>query len=162
MFATPETGLIGLVLLFALLISGVPIGVSLGLVGAGGLIVALGFEPALIKAGVIVVETLTRYELGTLPLFMLMAHLFFRPMPAATCSMPRPSWSGTDVAGLPMPRSAGARASARSTDRAWPPPPRSGWWPCRKCASAAIPTRSPRERSQPAARWVRCFRRPAR
>ena len=36
MFATPETGLIGLVLLFALLISGVPIGVSLGLVGAGG------------------------------------------------------------------------------------------------------------------------------
>ncbi|GAO53093.1 MULTISPECIES: TRAP transporter large permease [unclassified Novosphingobium] len=77
MFATPETGLIGLVLLFALLISGVPIGVSLGLVGAGGLIVALGFEPALIKAGVIVVETLTRYELGTLPLFMLMAHLFF-------------------------------------------------------------------------------------
>lgn len=77
MFATPETGLIGLVLLFALLISGVPIGVSLGLVGTGGLIVALGFEPALIKAGVIVVETLTRYELGTLPLFMLMAHLFF-------------------------------------------------------------------------------------
>lgn len=76
-FATPETGLVGLLLLFAMLLFGVPIGVSLGLVGAGGLMVVLGAEAALIKAGVVVVETLTRYELGTLPLFMLMAHLFF-------------------------------------------------------------------------------------
>ncbi|MBN8817605.1 MAG: TRAP transporter large permease [Sphingomonas sp.] len=76
-FATPETGLIGLVLLFAMLLAGVPIGVSLGLVGIGGLVVALGPEAALVKAGVVAVETLTRYELGTLPLFMLMAHLFF-------------------------------------------------------------------------------------
>ncbi|BBD99449.1 TRAP transporter large permease [Sphingobium amiense] len=76
-FATPETGLIGLLLLFAMLLFGVPIGVSLGLVGIGGLVVALGAEAALVKAGVVVVETLTRYELGTLPLFMLMAHLFF-------------------------------------------------------------------------------------
>ena len=75
--ATPETGLIGLILLFAMLLCGVPLGVSLGLVGVGGLMVALGPEGALIKAGVVVVETLTRYELGTLPLFMLMAHLFF-------------------------------------------------------------------------------------
>lgn len=75
--ATPGTGLIGLVILFALLLGGVPIGVSLGLVGIGGLVVALGFEAAIIKGGVVIVETLTRYELGTLPLFMLMAHLFF-------------------------------------------------------------------------------------
>lgn len=76
-YATPETGLIGLLLLFAMLLFGVPIGVSLGLVGVGGLMVAIGAEAALVKAGVVVVETLTRYELGTLPLFMLMAHLFF-------------------------------------------------------------------------------------
>ncbi|NBC36170.1 TRAP transporter large permease subunit [Novosphingobium sp. FSY-8] len=77
MYATPETGLIGLLILFALLLSGVPIGVALGLVGVGGLVVTLGMEPALIKTGVVLTETLTRYELGTLPLFMLMAHLFF-------------------------------------------------------------------------------------
>jgi len=76
-FATPETGLIGLALLFAILLAGVPIGVSLGLVGVGGLMIAIGPEAALVKIGVVVVETLTRYELGTLPLFMLMAHLFF-------------------------------------------------------------------------------------
>jgi tripartite ATP-independent transporter DctM subunit len=39
--------------------------------------VVLGPEAAVIKAGVITVDTLTRYELGTLPLFLLMAHVFF-------------------------------------------------------------------------------------
>ncbi|MCW2363849.1 MULTISPECIES: TRAP transporter large permease [Sphingobium] len=77
MFATPETGFIGLLILLTILMAGLPIGVSLGLVGVGGLMIVLGPEAALIKAGVVVVETLTRYELGTLPLFMLMAHLFF-------------------------------------------------------------------------------------
>lgn len=76
-FATPGTGMIGIALLFALLLAGLPIGVALGLVGIGGLILILGFEPALIKSGVVLIETLTRYELGTLPLFLLMAHLFF-------------------------------------------------------------------------------------
>ncbi|CCA92204.1 putative membrane protein (C4-dicarboxylate transport system, large permease component) [Novosphingobium sp. PP1Y] len=37
----------------------------------------IGPEAGLIKAGVIVIDTLTRYELGTLPLFLFMAHLFF-------------------------------------------------------------------------------------
>ena len=75
--ATPETGLIGILILFALLFLGVPIGVALGLVGIGGLIVTLGLEPALIKAGVTTFETMLRYELGTLPLFLLMAQLCF-------------------------------------------------------------------------------------
>jgi tripartite ATP-independent transporter DctM subunit len=69
------TGLFGVAVLFVLLLAGMPIGVSLGLVGLVGLTLVLGIEPALIKSGVIVLETLTRYELGTLPLFLLMAHL---------------------------------------------------------------------------------------
>ena len=76
-FATPGTGIVGILLLFLLLMLGLPIGVALGLVGIGGMILILGMEPALIKSGVVLIETLTRYELGTLPLFMLMAHLFF-------------------------------------------------------------------------------------
>ena len=74
---TPETGLIGVLILFALLLAGMPIGVSLGVVGLGGLVVTLGVEPALIKSGVVMFETLTRYELGTLPLFLLVAQLCF-------------------------------------------------------------------------------------
>ena len=77
MMATPETGLIGVGVLFALLLFGVPIGAALGLVGMGGLVLILGLEPAIIKSGVLLIETLVRYELGTLPLFMLMANLFF-------------------------------------------------------------------------------------
>lgn len=71
------TGLIGVAALLALLALGVPIGVSMGLVGFAGLGLLLGFEPALIKCSVIFFETVTRFELGVLPLFLLMAHLCF-------------------------------------------------------------------------------------
>ncbi|MEN7535582.1 TRAP transporter large permease [Aurantiacibacter flavus] len=76
-FATPETGVIGVLILFALLLAGGRIGAGLGIVGVGGLLIVLGPEAALIKAGVIASDTLTKYELGTLPLFLFMAHIFF-------------------------------------------------------------------------------------
>lgn len=71
------SGLIGVIALLALLALGIPIGVALGAVGLVGLVFLLGAEPALIKSGVIVFETASRYELGVLPLFLLMAHLCF-------------------------------------------------------------------------------------
>lgn len=77
MMATPLTGLLGVCVLFVLLLAGTPIGVALGLVGLGGLALVLGAEPALIKAGVVSFDTLTRYELGTVPLFLLMAQILF-------------------------------------------------------------------------------------
>ncbi|MEO8017378.1 MAG: TRAP transporter large permease [Pseudomonadota bacterium] len=77
MTADPAVGFIGVGLLLAFLVLGVPIGVALGCVGLGGLVAVLGLEPALIKSGVVMFETLSRYELGTLPLFMLMAQLCF-------------------------------------------------------------------------------------
>ena len=77
MFATPETGVIGVLALLALLLVGTPIGVALGMVGIGGLAIVIGLEPAVIKTGVLTFETLSRYELGTLPLFLLMAHICF-------------------------------------------------------------------------------------
>jgi tripartite ATP-independent transporter DctM subunit len=77
MMDTAGTGLIGVLVLLALLLLGGRIGAVLGLVGLGGLALILGPEAALIKAGVVVIDTLTRYELGTLPLFLFMAHIFF-------------------------------------------------------------------------------------
>ncbi len=74
---SPLTGLLGVLVLLVALTAGVPIGVALGLVGIAGLTLMLGFEPALIKSGVILFDTLSRYELGVLPLFLLMAHLCF-------------------------------------------------------------------------------------
>ncbi|MGD8340733.1 MAG: TRAP transporter large permease subunit, partial [Gammaproteobacteria bacterium] len=77
MSGQPVIGLAGVGVLLLLLLSGMPIGVALGIAGLGGLVLVLGLEPAIIKSGVLVFETMTRYELGTLPLFMLMAHLCF-------------------------------------------------------------------------------------
>ena len=66
-----------LAVLLGLLSFGVPIAVSMGLVGALGLAILLSPEAATVKAGVIAFEAISKYELGVLPLFVLMAHLCF-------------------------------------------------------------------------------------
>ena len=63
--------------MLALLALGVPIGIAMGLVGLVGLALLIGPEPALIKASVVFFESVTRFELGVLPLFLLMAHFCF-------------------------------------------------------------------------------------
>jgi C4-dicarboxylate transporter DctM subunit len=70
-------GLLGIACLLGLLTLGVPIGAALGLVGLGGLALMISPEAAIIKLGVVSFETVSRYELGVLPLFLLMAHLCF-------------------------------------------------------------------------------------
>lgn len=75
---SPETlGLLGVLTLFGLLAIGVPIAVSLGVVGIGGLALLISPEVALIKSGVVAFDVAFKYELGVLPLFLLMAHLAF-------------------------------------------------------------------------------------
>ncbi len=71
------SGAIGVAALLALLALGVPIGIAMGVVGLVGLVVLVGPEPALIKSSVVLFETVTRVELGVLPLFLLMANFCF-------------------------------------------------------------------------------------
>lgn len=73
----PISGLVGVAALLVLLTLGVPIGISLGVTGFVGLVLLLGPEAAVIKSAVVLVETITKYELGVLPLFLLMAHFCF-------------------------------------------------------------------------------------
>jgi C4-dicarboxylate transporter DctM subunit len=75
---TPELiGLIGIVALLALLTIGVPIGVGLAFTGLAGLAILITPEAAIIKSGVVSFEVISKYELGVLPLFLLMAHICF-------------------------------------------------------------------------------------
>ncbi|WCT72417.1 TRAP transporter large permease [Sphingomonas naphthae] len=75
---SPELiGVLGIVALLVLLSIGTPIGVGLGLVGLAGLALLITPEAAVVKIGVVSFETISRYELGVLPLFLLMAHLCF-------------------------------------------------------------------------------------
>jgi tripartite ATP-independent transporter DctM subunit len=71
------TGALGVIALLVLLALGVPIGVAMGLTGMIGLALLIGLEPALVKSGVVLFETVSRYELGVLPLFLFMAHICF-------------------------------------------------------------------------------------
>lgn len=78
MMVAPEAvGGIGILALLGALALGVPIGVGLALVALVGLALLLSPEAALIKAGVVTFGTISQYELGVLPLFVLMAHLCF-------------------------------------------------------------------------------------
>ena len=70
-------GILGVSALLLLLTLGIPIGVAMGVVGLVGLILLIGFEPALIKSGIVLFETVLKYELGVLPMFLLMAHFCF-------------------------------------------------------------------------------------
>lgn len=75
---TPElVGLIGILLLVGLLLTGLPIAFSLGLVGLGGMAILLSPEAAVMKSAIIAFQTIKHYELGVLPLFLLMAHVAF-------------------------------------------------------------------------------------
>ncbi len=71
-------GGIGVLALLILLGLGLRIGIALVLVGAVGLAVLISPDAALIRLGDIGFDTVFRYELGVLPLFLLMAHLCFQ------------------------------------------------------------------------------------
>jgi C4-dicarboxylate transporter DctM subunit len=75
---SPELmGYIGFFVMLALLAIGTPIGFALGLVGFVGLGFLITWEAAIIKVGVIGFDIATNYELGVLPMFLLMAHVCF-------------------------------------------------------------------------------------
>jgi len=77
MIAPELVGTLGVLLLLGILAAGVPIGVGLLVVGLGGLALMISPEAALIKGGVVSFEVISKYELGVLPLFLLMAHICF-------------------------------------------------------------------------------------
>jgi C4-dicarboxylate transporter DctM subunit len=75
---SPATiGLIGFVLLFALIALEVPIGISMGVIGIGGLWFFFGAGSAVVKLVYTPLELVMNYNFAVLPLFLLMAHICF-------------------------------------------------------------------------------------
>ncbi|MFP3974694.1 MAG: TRAP transporter large permease [Chloroflexota bacterium] len=70
-------GIIGFVLLFALLAFGLPIGVGMALIGFGGLWYLISQNAAIAKMGLMPFDTVANWDLATLPLFLFMAHIIF-------------------------------------------------------------------------------------
>jgi len=73
-----EVGAAGFVVLFALIAGRMPIGLALLLVGLGGLATLHGFDTTLFVLGSAPVETLSRFTLSVLPLFLLMGSFAVR------------------------------------------------------------------------------------
>lgn len=73
-----DAALIAFVVLFALLIFGVPIGYAMGLVGTVAFAAVVGWQGALNQVGNLVADTALNYNLSVLPLFVLMGSLFAR------------------------------------------------------------------------------------
>lgn len=70
-------GIIGFVLLFALLAAGTPVGIAMGMVAAGGLSYLIAPSAAVVKLVHTPIELVMNYGFAVLPLFLLMAHVCF-------------------------------------------------------------------------------------
>lgn len=70
-------GFIGLVILFSLIGFGMPIGFAMGLVGFAGFAFLVSFDAAIVRIGVTTYSLATNHAIGTVPLFLFMAHLLF-------------------------------------------------------------------------------------
>jgi tripartite ATP-independent transporter DctM subunit len=62
----------GFVILFALMLLRVPVGMAMGLVGIGGYSILMGGTPALKLVGLTSMRTVTDYQFGVIPMFLLM------------------------------------------------------------------------------------------
>ena len=152
----PETiGVLGIAVLLLLLAGGVPIGIGLLLVGLGGLAVMLSPEAALIKGGVVSFEVLSKYELGVLPLFLLMAHICFAAGASRDFFDVAAKFVGHRRGGLALASIGGCAGFGAISGSSRRRSPRSVRSPCRKCARPAIIPASHRARWPRAARWDR-------
>ncbi|SMH39048.1 TRAP transporter large permease [Maritimibacter sp. HL-12] len=70
-------GVIGIAAMFGFIAFGMPIGFAMGLVGVIGFGLLISFHAAVIKVGVIAFDLATNYAIGTVPLFLFMAHVLF-------------------------------------------------------------------------------------
>ncbi|GAA4533099.1 TRAP transporter large permease [Chelativorans composti] len=73
----PTVGLIGILVLFSLIGFGMPIGFAMGLVGFTGFAFLVSFDAAIVRTGVTTYNLATNYAIGTVPLFLFMAHILF-------------------------------------------------------------------------------------
>lgn len=68
-------GLIGLIFLFALLFLGIPVSVSMALIGFAGIWYMVGFKPAIVSVVTTPIDWITSYDLVVIPLFTIMAEV---------------------------------------------------------------------------------------
>lgn len=70
-------GFVGIAAMFVVIALGMPIGFAMGLVGFAGFALLINPTAAVVKVGVVAHDLATNYAIGTVPLFLFMAHVLF-------------------------------------------------------------------------------------
>jgi C4-dicarboxylate transporter DctM subunit len=105
-------GFIGLAVLFAFLALGLPIGVGMALLGIAGFWYLVSGTAAITNAGLIAFQTASNYSYAVLPLFLLMAHIFFVSGLGKELYDLAAKWLGHQRGGLAMATVAGCAGFA--------------------------------------------------
>jgi len=95
-------GLIGIFFLVVFIFAGVPVGVTLALIGFGGFIAILGPDRALSNMALIPFETVNRYSFAVIPLFLLMSTFVGRSGIGEDAYRAARAWVGHIKGGLAM------------------------------------------------------------
>ena len=94
--------ILGLAILFVLIFTGVPIAVSMGLVGLIGTVMILGPEPAFFLLGGVYFDSGRNYTLSVMPLFVLMGNLIIMSGIATELYSTAHAWMRHKRGGLAM------------------------------------------------------------
>ncbi|MBN1625869.1 MAG: TRAP transporter large permease [Deltaproteobacteria bacterium] len=95
-------GVIGFIVLFSLLAFGVPIGISMGVVGLAGLWHMFGVGSAAVKLVLVPLDLVMNYSFAVLPLFLLMAHICFQAGISTDLYNVASKWLGHQRGGIGM------------------------------------------------------------
>lgn len=108
---SPETvGIYGFLILFVLMAAGLPIGVSMGIIGFSGLLLILPAQAALAKMAIAPYDLVSSYTFATLPMFLLMGHVLLATGQGGTLFTVAKKWFGRVPGGLAMATVAGCAA----------------------------------------------------
>jgi C4-dicarboxylate transporter DctM subunit len=108
---SPETvGIYGFLILFVLMAAGLPIGVSMGIIGFFGLLLILPVQAALAKMAIAPYDLVSSYTFATLPMFLLMGHVLLATGQGANLFTVAKKWFGRVPGGLAMATVAGCAA----------------------------------------------------
>lgn len=107
-----EIGVLGIGVLFLLLFMGLPVGISMGVVGFVGFAFISGLEPALGVIRIVPYSTFSSYSLSVIPLFVLMGNLAFHSGLSSDLYHTARAWLGRLRGGLAMSTVASCAAFA--------------------------------------------------
>lgn len=101
---------IGMIALIALVLGGVHIAVSLGLVGFFGLVACLGFSQALSMVGIVGYQSIATFDYSVIPLFIMMGMLATAIGISTECYDTLAKWLGKIPGGLGVATTLGCTA----------------------------------------------------